>query len=198
MKKIRPEVGIFGIILLLLNIHLLFPVDPQNFNINRVASGEWWRVFTFPFVHISLFHLALDAGAFFLLYNSLEEKQWTKRLAYIALCSFASLALTLVTSAQIQSLGLCGLSGIAHGLMAVSSLEMIHSKKSDNLRKIMGLCSLSVVVAKSIYEAFSGHVLFEWLYFGLVGTPLVMTHCGGVLGGISAFYIVQYFFRSKY
>ncbi len=191
LRSLRPEIGWFSILILAFNCHLLFPVDSLHFQTHFVESGEWWRIFTFPFVHISFFHLALDASAFLLLYNSLEEKRCVNRLLYIAVCSFASLLLTYVTTNQINSLGLCGLSGIAHGLMAVSALEMIHSKLSDGSRKMAGLFVLGIVVGKSIYEAATGHVIFERLYFGLVGTPLVMTHMGGIAGGMGAFYLIK-------
>ena len=188
IKSICPETGLFLLALFALNCHLLLPADPLYFQADKVAGGEWWRIFTFPFVHISLFHLALDAGAFLLLYNSLEEKRWSRRIFYVGVCGAASLLLTLVTTTQIHTLGLCGLSGIAHGLMAVSALEMIRSKSLDRSRIVAGWAMLVVVIGKSIFEAVTGHVMFEWLYFGLIGTPLVYTHLGGVLGGILGFF----------
>ncbi len=195
IKSIRPEIGIFVLALFALNCHLLFPVNPLHFQVDHITNGEWWRIITFPFVHISLFHLALDAGAFLLLYNGLEEKRWPTRILYVTLCGLASLLLTLVTTTSIHAIGLCGLSGIAHGLMAVSALEMIYSKSADRSRTIAGFSMLGIVIGKSVYEAVTGHVMFEWLYFGLIGTPLVFTHLGGVVGGMLGFYGVKYFKR---
>jgi hypothetical protein len=40
-----------------------------------------------------------------------------------------------------------------------------------------------LVAGKSIWEATTGHVFFEWLHFGRLGTPIAVSHLGGVIGG---------------
>jgi len=41
----------------------------------KVAAGEWWRLLTHPFAHITVYHLLLDGVPFFLLYPFLDEKR---------------------------------------------------------------------------------------------------------------------------
>jgi hypothetical protein len=79
--------------------------------------------------------------------------------------------------------GLSGLSGIAHGVMAVSAVEMLRSK---TLRS-WGCVSLAIVVFKSAYELWSGHVVFEFLHMGMCGQPIAASHAGGVIGGLIAY-----------
>ena len=50
----------------------------------HVSAGEWWRVATGPLVHVGLYHLALDAGAFLMLYHGLHEPARRWRLLAVA------------------------------------------------------------------------------------------------------------------
>jgi len=147
---------------------------------HRFLSGDWWRLFTFPFVHMGWYHLCLDAGAFFLLYTGLPERRWPMRLLYMGVCSSASLAAVWLTTPEVQFLGLNGLSGIGHGLMALSTLEMAKTHEDSRI----GIIGFVCLVSKSIYEVLTGTVLF---HFGLCGTPLAACHAGGILGGIFVF-----------
>jgi rhomboid family GlyGly-CTERM serine protease len=147
------------------------------FSPSAVADGQWWRVLTHPFVHVSCYHLLLDGTAFLLLYQSLRGP----RLAYVAASATGSLLAALWFWPDIGTTGLCGLSGVAHGLMAVSSLEMIER------RERLGWVCLAAIVAKSAWEAATGTVFFTWLHFGLMGTPVAVCHAGGVVGGVLAY-----------
>ncbi len=179
-----PSIDVMGLFLIILiaNTHLIagdfsakLVFIPDDF-----LSGDWWRLFTFPFVHTGWYHLFLDAGAFLLLYTGLPEKRAAKRFLCLGICSLFSLATVWMTSPEIHLLGLNGLSGIGHGLMAFSTLQMAAS--SENPR--MGATAFGLLVAKSLFEILSGHVMF---HFGLCGTPLPASHAGGILGGIFLF-----------
>lgn len=178
----RLDVVLLSLVILAANTHLV----AGNFSANLVflprafLSGDWWRLFTFPFVHTGWYHLFLDAGAFLILYTGLPEKKWGNRLMYIGVCSIFSLTAVWLTRPEIHALGLNGLSGIGHGLMALSTLEMAVS--ADTRR--VGAVSFGVLIAKSLFELLTGEVLF---HFGLCGTPLAATHAGGILGGICLF-----------
>lgn len=151
-----------------------------------VARGEWWRLMTYPFVHLSWYHLALDAGAFFLLYDGLRVLSIPRKMLILLVCSALSLLFG-IWLGDAQRLGLAGLSGIDHGLMAFAALEMI---VADGRRKA-GLLALILVAAKSVYELAAGGVLFEALHMGLCGTPVAACHAGGALGGILAFALLR-------
>src|SRR5688572_15031172 len=84
--KTRFEIGIFIGLLILLNIPFSegwksnFTLFPQ-----ALESGEWWRLLTFPWVHISFYHLLLDASAFILLYQTLRCS-FRLRLQHLLFC----------------------------------------------------------------------------------------------------------------
>lgn len=147
------------------------------FSPGAVAAGQWWRVVTHPFVHVSWYHLLLDGTAVLLLYHGLERH----RLWYVAATGAGSLLASLWFWPAIGTTGLCGLSGIAHGLMAVTALESI--RHGDRF----GWGCLALVAGKCVWEGFTGHVMFEALHFGMMGTPVAVCHLGGVLGGMTMF-----------
>ena len=188
------DVILFMLVLAGLNSHLLGGgnANLQIFLPAAVASGEWWRLFSHPFVHLSWYHLFLDAGAFFILYTGLQEKRVTRKLIYMLICGGFSLAAALIFLPEIETRGLCGLSGIAHGLMAFSGLEIMQTRKNIWI----GLFSFGLVFIKSIYEFISGNVMFTFMHMGLCGTPLAACHLGGVIGGIICFFIFKVRTRS--
>lgn len=155
---------------------------------DAARSGQWWRIATHPFVHVSPYHLLLDAGAFLLLYTGLRERRITFRLVCVAVCGLSSLIFGLAFSPMIDTMGLCGLSGIAHGLMALSALESMAHEQD----RLPGIVSFGIVSAKSLYELATGQVLFEFLQLGLCGTPMAACHAGGVAGGILAAVITRH------
>ena len=183
--KISFDTFIFLCIILIFNLHLL----SKNFSFSFIflpsdfIGGKWWLLFTHPFVHLTWYHLFLDAGAFLLLYSGIKERSTLRKISYIIICGACSLSAALLFSPLIYTTGLCGLSGIAHGLMAVSALEMMQEK--ENFR--FGLLCFLAVAVKSIYEIINGSVLFSFMHLGLCGYPLAPCHAGGVVGGIFAF-----------
>ncbi|MBW2412079.1 MAG: rhombosortase, partial [Deltaproteobacteria bacterium] len=159
--------------------------EPADLFSEALRAGQWWRLFSHPFVHLTWYHLLLDAGAFFILYTGLQEKRVICKLTIAFACSGFSLIAALCFTPDIEAKGLCGLSGIAHGLMAHSGLELIHTRK----RIWVGLFSFLLVFIKSIYEFITGEVVFTFMHMGLCGSPLAACHLGGVMGGILSFFI---------
>lgn len=180
--SLSPDVLILTSLIVVINIPLLAGRAnyPLMFFPDAVRAGELWRLLTHPFVHLSWYHLCLDGIAFLLLYTGLEERRVGRKLGLMSICGVTSLVAALCAGPDITALGLCGLSGIAHGLMAVSGLEMICSKNNDKVGMVLFL----VVVIKSMYEAVTGTVIFDFLHLGMCGTPVAACHAGGVLGGI--------------
>ena len=191
-KHLPIDWVVLALLLLFANRHLIL-MKPLDGNLiflpRRVMDGEWWRLVTFPFVHLSWYHFLLDAGAFWLLYTGLKEPHLSRRSIYIAACAAGSLAAAWVSVPEIEHLGLCGLSGVAHGLMAVAALECLVSGS----RKAAGSLSLVLVFSKSILETINGEVLFGFLHLGLCGTPVAACHLGGVAGGISGYLMILFF-----
>lgn len=178
------------------NFHILTGASCSDliFQYDNFISGEVYRLITHPFVHLSWYHFLLDAGAFMLLYTGLEEKRKFRKLMIVAICGICSLAVPLLFASAIYFQGLCGLSGIAHGLMAFSALELMQDKANFKT----GAICLAAVSVKALYEAATGDVLFSFLQFGLCGIPIAICHAGGVMGGIFSYFILQYADFLKY
>ncbi|MEW6158924.1 MAG: rhombosortase [Verrucomicrobiota bacterium] len=146
-----------------------------------VASGKWWQVLTHAFVHVSWYHLLLDGSAFLMLYSELQHWSRKERLSVTAIAALSSLSAALL-SPIIWAKGFCGLSGVAHGLMAISGLEWL--RKETRWAKRLGAALVFLVVAKAGVEAATGQVAFTFLHFGLMGLPVAASHAGGVLGAL--------------
>ena len=182
-----PEVLAFLTLLVFANLHLLGLADPwaSTFLPASVLAGEWWRLFTHPFLHVSAYHLALDGAAFLLLYTGLREPCRARRLGYVLAAAVGSLVVSLWAAPVIWSIGLCGLSGIAHGLMAVTGLEMIVGLDRRGLRLTGWLCLVGAVGKCALEIALGGALIAAW-HLGSVGFPVVVCHAGGVLGAFVA------------
>ncbi|MDP6847472.1 MAG: rhombosortase [Kiritimatiellia bacterium] len=174
-------------VIVIVNIPLLFGTFATGllFAPTRVGLGEWWRVPAHPFVHVSWYHLLFDAGAFFMLYTCMKHLSAWRRIASVVACGFGSVVVSLLASPETATHGLCGLSGIGHGLMAIVGLQTM--QESDRFVQRAGLVVFLVVVAKTCWEAVTGQVLFASMHFGDIGLPIAVCHAGGVLGGIIAF-----------
>ena len=178
-------------LLFLTNLGLLLGSVPSinlMFQPDAVATGQWWRLAAWPFVHVSRYHLLLDATAFLLLYTGLQESCWQTRLGYLLTTFAGSLLLPLLISPEIAQLGLCGLSGPAHGLFAISALEL---RQTDNGKKLGNLL-LFLLILKTGWELISGTALLQQFHLGDIGQPIVATHAGGMLSGL-----ISYHFRKK-
>ncbi len=156
-----------------------------------VEHGEWWRLFTHPFVHVTWYHLLLDGTAFLTLYYSLVEASVVRRLLYVLAAGAGSLLFSWTADPAIYTNGLCGLSGIAHGLMAISSLELIASQPPGSAEHRIGVVGFVLVVGKVALEAVTGRMFFTFLHFGLMGAPVAVSHAGGVLGGLIAVVLLR-------
>jgi membrane associated rhomboid family serine protease len=185
------ELAVWTIVLAILNAPLLSGGSTAALALlpDSVAAGEWWRLFTHPFVHVSWYHLLLDGAAFLLLWNELAGPL-RARLACVAASAIGSVGAAAIASPEFWTAGLCGLSGIAHGLMAKQGLERWH----DGL---IGRAIVFAVLGKSVIEGCSGAALFNGLHFGLLGTPIVACHLGGVGGAMLFHAVIQLYGRGN-
>ena len=186
MKKIKIELFVFAAILVLCNTHLFTNSFPENTALfpEKLFAGEWWRIFTHYFAHLSWYHLLIDASAFLILFFSIDKK---KRYLYLFACAAGSLILPLAFSDVIYSNGLCGLSGIAHGLMIAAALEMITNKQT----KIVGWLAFSIVIIKTTIELTVSPTALAFLHLGNVGIPVAECHAGGIMSGLIVFYSIH-------
>ena len=186
----KPELILFIVLILVFNAPILFGTywGSMMFRSDAVRNGEWWRLVTHPFVHLTWYHLLLDGMAFLTLYCSIVERSILIRLAYVMAAGAGSLVASYVAPPAILTNGLCGLSGVAHGLMAISAIEMLGGDKTE--RRI-GWITLILVVGKGAFEAITGRMFFGFLDFGLLGSPVAVSHAGGILGGLIALLVLR-------
>jgi hypothetical protein len=133
----------------------------------------------------------LDGAAFLALYHSLIESSVFRRLLYVFAAGAGGLCVSWATAPGMPTSGLCGISGIAHGLMAVSALEMVGGQPAGSAERRIGQISFLLVVVKAAAEALTGRMFFAFLYFGMVGDPVAVSHAGGIIGGLLAMLMLK-------
>ena len=181
----RWELSTFAALIVLFNLPLSFGGFSTQFIYHPVAvgAGEWWRVLTHPFVHVSPYHLVLDAAAFFLAYSELRHWPVRARAALLLAAALGGLLAAVVASPLVATHGLCGLSGVAHGLMAIVGLESMRRGPDGLLRWGGAMCFVGVV-GKGLLDLATGNALFASLHLGSLGTPIAACHAGGILGAL--------------
>lgn len=184
-SHLPPDLAFWAAALALANLPLLLghPALELVFRPDAVAAGQWWRLLTHPFVHVGPYHLLMDGGAFLILYPSLPGGLG-RRLAAVAGAAAGALAATLLLDPRVGALGLCGLSGVDHGLMAAWALGRLRAA-DDRAGRWAGAAALGLVAAKAVFEAATGGGVFAGWHLGAVGVPLGACHLGGVAGALA-------------
>ena len=179
MKKILFLITFIGLILLS-NPHLMGYSLPNNniFFISDLANGRFYTLFTYAWIHVSWYHLLIDCAAFLMLLYSLQVRSFPKKIFYVTVCMISS-ALTTLLNPQISSLGLCGLSGTAHGLSIICAMEYLQQKETHTV----GVVLIIITIAKTVYEIYTGRMLFMQWHLGYIGNPIIWSHVGGTFGG---------------
>ncbi len=184
----------FIFMVILCNGHLVLGQNPSwfLFRPEEFIQGQWWRIFTHPFSHVSFYHLTIDLTATCLLLSQIRASSTVNRHLLFSVCSLASLLAVVLFSPHLPVSGYCGLSGTAHGLMSFLGMQWVHNslkgKDRQPLLLLSGGAFLASSAGKSIFEVISGQVLFSGLHLGQLGIPLVHAHLGGAIGGDSLLY----------
>jgi membrane associated rhomboid family serine protease len=167
-------------LLIATNLHLLGVGPEASAYAFGANTWPWLALLTHSFVHVSWYHLLLDAGAFFTLYPLCGDSP-LRRLPILAACAAGALAGAMLNPSLAAS-GFCGLSGIDHGLMAFTALRLL----GERGQRTIGAAVLAVVSLKVFAELGTGGVILASLHIGDVGQPNVWSHAGGVLAAILA------------
>ncbi len=181
----RWDIVLFGAALLVASLPLvLWGAPPLRFAYSptAVADGEWWRLLSHPFVHVSRYHLLLDGVAVVSLLLGLGDRRAWDRIALVVASAAASLGAAALVPGETTTYGLCGLSGVGHGLMAGAAV--LSWREEDAAGRRTAAIVLGVVVVKSLVEAATGYLIFDLIHLGDLGRPNPLCHLGGVAGGI--------------
>jgi rhomboid family GlyGly-CTERM serine protease len=180
------DIALFSVALLAASFPLaLWGTPPLQFAYSptAVANGEWWRLFTHPFVHVSRYHLLLDGVAFVSLLLGLADRRASDRVLLVVASAAASLGAASLLPGETATYGLCGLSGVGHGLMAGAAVLSLREERDRAGQRTAALI-LGIVVGKSLIEAATGRLLFDLVHLGDLGRPNPLCHLGGVVGGV--------------
>ena len=172
------------------NLHLLIQTQPSVliFSAEKVMQGEWWRLFTHPLVHVSWYHLCMDALLTTLLWLEWRVSFRGEKLIGLICCWLGSFLVAAACSPLVSQFGYCGLSGLAHGLMLLVArgwLQRSGAQQSTVARLTLAALSLSCLtglLAKVAVEMHTGAVLLASLHPGDISIPIVEAHFGGVAG----------------
>lgn len=190
MKLNYPvENTVFLLLIAVLNMPSLIDSSAVALFPSALFHGEIWRWFTYPWAHISIYHLVLDTTTFFFLYDMLRGKAPVRLFHLLSSILFSGL-LPVLLDPRLESIGLRGLSGVSHGLMMVVALQSLSSKVK--LERTLGVIVLAVVVAKCLVEVLAGTVLFASWHLGDVGLPVPTCHLGGAIGGALSFWLATW------
>lgn len=197
MKRIEITLIILFIILIVVcNTHL-HKADHElllHFDKASVMNGEWWRIITHPFVHVSWYHLLLDTAAVAILWQEIRLSSVLQKLFVGCCCAAGSLLIAAWFSPEINQYGLCGLSGTAHGMMFFLGLSwIVQSFRTGTIQRTQlaaGLILAWISGLKSVIEVISGHVMLATMHAGDLGFPIVESHLGGIIGGLIAFILI--------
>ena len=199
MQNLKQTAALMGFVLIiaLCNLHLLIGTDPTAliFDKERVADGQWWRLFTHPFVHVGWYHLLLDSAAVILLWRELRLPSRLQSALAAICCAAASLLFSLLASDQIAAHGLCGFSGTAHGIAVLLGLNWVAASRVHFCRNRLLLFASGALLAlsttaKSLIEFLTGTVFLSQMHAGELGIPIVTSHLGGVLGGLATAFLL--------
>jgi membrane associated rhomboid family serine protease len=135
-----------------------------------VADGQWWRLLTSAFLHLSVLHIVFNMYALFLFGPFVERALGTVRFvaAYVTTAVVSSV-FVMYLSAPVG--GTAGASGAVFGLFGMALLLML--KRREDVRGLLVLLGLNVAIS------FVGNISWQGHLGGLVA--------GLVLGAVFAY-----------
>ena len=140
------------VVLLCISIQILGLTTTLQYEGNAVFEGQYWRLISAHFSHLSWFHLSQNMAALLLLVYLLPCLTSTKALSLVLLIS--GLAITGMYYLFFPlSISYTGLSGCLHALAAFGILKQIFGSSIKNARVATTLAFLLSV--KLGYEAFA-------------------------------------------
>ncbi len=183
---------LFPLILSLIMLILLFlPREIEDlliFHRQNLIAGEWWRIFSGHFVHLSWQHLLMNiAGLWLIIWlakNRLTTAEWLITLLSSSL--FISLALLFFSNIDWY----VGFSGVLHGFLTLTACRLIACKEFE------GWFLLLFVVTKIGWEQWQGASPELKQIIG--GNVIIDAHLYGAVAGILISLLLSQFKRVRY
>lgn len=126
-----------------------------------IVSGEWWRLISGHFIHLSTEHLLINSVGFFLLVYLSFRYANGKEIATWLIVSALLISISLYAfSPDVVEYG--GLSGILHAMIGWIGVRMIAAGEKGG-----GIFLLSLMSFKLVYEIFYGS-LFHYETFSVI------------------------------
>lgn len=186
MMDFRKQLRIWWFALLIVLIGAVlqyFALDALRFDRQAIEAGQWWRVVTGNWVHLSWGHWWLNIASWLIVW-----------LLFYDLASVRSWALSLFISSAFIGLGLwlfnpelnryVGLSGVIYGLLVLGGLRLWL------LQKWLAVIMLSWFVLKTIWEQTVGPMPYS---AGIAGGPVVVdAHLYGMLSGLLLYALTRW------
>ncbi len=185
-------------LLALCNLHLVTAWDITNliYTPQAVRSGQWYRLISHIFTHVSGYHLMVDATATAILLSCLPPSNRIRIPAFF-FCSAGALAGVTLFSPELATHGYCGLSGTAHGLMAFTACLWLREAE-NRTRRLTGSLFLLASLGKGITEVLVNSPLLISVHGGEIGIPLVQAHLGGAVAGVLFFFLTDKHFLTTH
>jgi rhomboid family GlyGly-CTERM serine protease len=149
-----------------------------------IAAGEWWRLLTAHFVHLSLGHAVLNALGLVLLWALFMRDYRPREWAFILLVSLVAIDVGLWFHDPNLD-WYVGASAVLHGVMAAGSWAHLRRGEFD------GWLLITFLIGKLAYEQFAGAMPFSTD----LGVVVVNAHLYGALGGLAAALYTRRFFK---
>jgi rhomboid protease GluP len=136
------------------------------------SPGDWWRVLTFSFLHLTWLHLALNTAGLLWLGRIVERRLGRARFTIVFFTSaVASGTAGMLLGSVLPTSGVAvGASGAVCGLLAAALMLAFRGDADRRVRLPLTIC-LAAVIATSFVPGVSlaGHL------GGLLGGSLIMT-----------------------
>lgn len=120
-----------------------------------IDQGEWWRVVTSAFTHVSLVHLGLNMLALLLFGSELEKQLGKARYLTVYLVAALGGAASLQLFGAYLG-GVVGASGAIYGLLGAFGVVLIRQKQ--DLRGLLTLLGINLVISFLPGVSLLGHL----------------------------------------